>query len=1037
MAFSTPISTSAPSTNVFPTYANPLVPMPSATISSATSGPLPTNAWFNDWFVDGAAGTSSYNGPSSKKLNVFPYMLRYRANGLDACIPKSSPDWTAVAIINEMRRDMSFHAVEAINSTRITSFTDFSVTLQWDGAAGNMAAPVVRGMAYVTMQYSGLTPRIYTGNAVAAWPADADNHSRSFTVNGQSSGTVTGTRFTVVTTGVPRSGYPKVGSHPVEYNDTQSWILYASSSISLTIGSEPLENDVVASTLTATAAYTGTLRFVRVQNPAEEAIYDTRSGVVPTGGTVNVTYAGNTATETYTFTTTGGSDLIHFALPHHQQRLVSPTNIGITWQTLRGTMQAVSGTVWQINDPLPSISFHAVNAVPGDKIAAIQNAVLADIDYPYPSGLSNSDIYNAGKAYGALARLVLVADSIGDTASRTTILNKLRTNLTAWFDGAEKRFYYDTTWGGVIAEASRGNGANSHGNGYYNDHHYHWGYMIYAAAVLAHFDPSWANPAIRDSVNTLVRDIANPSASDTYFARFRHTDWFEGHSWPAGLASAEDGRNQESTSEATNAWYGVALWGQAIGNTDIENNGRLLLAKEVQATHTYWFMPTASGIYPAGVMKSKKTIGIVAQNKVTTDTWFGSNPEYHTGIQALPFTPISEVHLEPNWALEAWTSRLAPNTPSGTTQSWLGYNYSLQAVNDPDTAWTNIAALTGSTGASSQWDWEGTTKANLLWWAATRSGATGSGSVPGVVNNLTSTGKTTTTVSLSWSAGLGATSYRIERRTGGGAWENPQVTTALSFTVTGLAASTAYEFQVFAVNASGDAPASSALSVTTDAAATQPPVQVNGLSSPSKTDTTVGLTWNAATYATSYRVEYQVSGAGSWTAFPPDTAITNATVIGLVASTDYVFRVVAINDYGEAIPSLTVAVTTNASGGTGQPIASGGPIGTNISQTIYAPLARALPVTIVRMGANDQNYTVSPADDIVGISALTASRIITLPAASKAGRQLTIKDETGACTATRTITVQGTIDGSSNIVLSTAYAKVVLYDNGSTWSRIL
>jgi len=50
-----------------------------------------------------------------------------------------------------------------------------------------------------------------------------------------------------------------------------------------------------------------------------------------------------------------------------------------------------------------------------------------------------------------------------------------------------------------------------------------------------------------------------------------------------GQFPAYDGRNQESTSEAINAWYAVALLGMAAGDMRLRDLGRLLLGSEVGA----------------------------------------------------------------------------------------------------------------------------------------------------------------------------------------------------------------------------------------------------------------------------------------------------------------------------------------------------------------------------------------------------------------------------------------------------------------------
>lgn len=102
---------------------------------------------------------------------------------------------------------------------------------------------------------------------------------------------------------------------------------------------------------------------------------------------------------------------------------------------------------------------------------------------------------------------------------------------------------------------------------FYNDHHFHYGYHIYGAAVVAHFDPKWGRDHF-DQVLLLVRDIANPSIQDTSFPLFRNKDWFQGSSWASGIAvSPLNGRNQESSSEAIAGYESVALYGMEMVST--------------------------------------------------------------------------------------------------------------------------------------------------------------------------------------------------------------------------------------------------------------------------------------------------------------------------------------------------------------------------------------------------------------------------------------------------------------------------------------
>ncbi|WP_069170420.1 chitinase [Streptomyces griseus] len=87
--------------------------------------------------------------------------------------------------------------------------------------------------------------------------------------------------------------------------------------------------------------------------------------------------------------------------------------------------------------------------------------------------------------------------------------------------------------------------------------------------------------------------------------------------------------------------------------------------------------------------------------------------------------------------------------------------------------------------------------------------------VPAAPTGLRAGTVTSSSVPLSWTASSGATGYQVYR-------DGAKVltTTGTSATVTGLAASTTYSFQVTAVNAAGESPGSAAVGVTTAAGGT-------------------------------------------------------------------------------------------------------------------------------------------------------------------------------------------------------------------------
>ncbi len=114
---------------------------------------------------------------------------------------------------------------------------------------------------------------------------------------------------------------------------------------------------------------------------------------------------------------------------------------------------------------------------------------------------------------------------------------------------------------------------------------------------------------------------------------------------------------------------------------------------------------------------------------------------------------------------------------------------------------------------------------------------------------------------------------------------------------------------------------------------------------------------------------------------------------------------------------------------------------TRLATTSYAD--RAAAANFARTQVNDAPYTVLPSDRTVAVVALTAARTLTLPAASAypQGATLTVVDESGACSATNTLTLvrvgTDTINGAMSAVLSSAYCYLALESNGSNkWTIV-
>lgn len=96
-----------------------------------------------------------------------------------------------------------------------------------------------------------------------------------------------------------------------------------------------------------------------------------------------------------------------------------------------------------------------------------------------------------------------------------------------------------------------------------------------------------------------------------------------------------------------------------------------------------------------------------------------------------------------------------------------------------------------------------------------------------------------------------------------------------------------------------------------------------------------------------------------------------------------------------------------------------------------------------RSAVADANYTILATDRMIGVSALTAARTLTLPSAASflTGVTLGVFDESGAASSTVTVTVAASgsdkIDGAASIAINSPYGFVLLQSDGATkWTIV-
>ena len=595
-------------------------------------------------------------------------------------------------------------AAELVAGTTLTtdSLEAFSVNANLVAPGGSnpvITMPLVQGMAFVTASYNSGTPLIQTGLGF---------ENLTYIGSIGNGGTY---KYRATLTG----GF--------------TWLIYVTPATE-----EYSQNSFTVldpTTIQGPSGFGGVIQVAKVPENSANAddVYDSSAGAYATSATISGSVQGTTGSYTLSWNKAGaaGQSLLMFALPHHVESLSYGDSNSITdlqlITTTKGMATAVHGNSWTLTESeLPiTMGFNPwsptrgdITTLPSDAIQAIQLAGDAELRESVANQSNVGSMYYDGKALAKFAAIVYVLHELADNVTLAlTGLQQLQSAFALHINNQQTfPLVYDTQWGGVVSVSTylTGNNGDDFGNTYYNDHHFHFGYFVYAAAIIGYLDPAWLNSGTNKAfIDALVRDFANSVVDDEYYPFSRSFDWYNGHSWAKGLFPSADGKDQESSSEDTMASLAVKMWGRTNNDKNMEARGNLMLSIQARSLRQYYLYTSENSAQPPQFI-GNKVAGILFDNKCDHTTYFGNNIEYIQGIHMLPLLPMSTLIRSQTFVQQEWDafdfSNYAPTVQSG----WRGVLMANLAIIDPTTSYNFFSNASGDFmldmldgGASQTW----------------------------------------------------------------------------------------------------------------------------------------------------------------------------------------------------------------------------------------------------------------------------------------------------------------------------------------------
>lgn len=415
--------------------------------------PFPTGAFWTNLVVKNG------DGP----IGVLPYGIKTIETGIQVSYGPSRRVVTQYFISDPFNIDLQISAVQGYVSRSVESYDNSSVTMAYKtNNGGKYKTHLVKGSPFITVVYDNTTP-VITSDIMKILDVEAKILK---------------------------------GNDGVQYIITlgnyQKWLLYCSEPIGFSwkenslIGGLPIHGFIRVSVLpmqNSLESFNALIPYVKKY---------------PTSAIWSFNFVSSSVAEAnIQYNTVGTGPLLMLALPHQTTIMQTPNlksddianlqKILNPIYSIKGKMKVVIGEQWKLLFNLVQVGW---NYVPSDKLSNSQmdeiarNLIIDVTEVLTPA----TDPYAFGKQMGRMARLALIADEFGIPNVRQQAILNLESNLLPWLTGSNANaLLYDKTWGGLVPTHGLEASVNEFGSGWYSDHHFHYGYFIYALGETQYY----------------------------------------------------------------------------------------------------------------------------------------------------------------------------------------------------------------------------------------------------------------------------------------------------------------------------------------------------------------------------------------------------------------------------------------------------------------------------------------------------------------------------------------------------------------------